>query len=139
MAVPFKDGRQSHRHDYVLQPEPLQRGVTFGVHRDKDVCGRPARRRFRGGAHCREHFAKLSAPKQCRLQCSRHCIGLFAQYHGDSARSLILSDSLADWRDRTFGLDEVFVLNATVVPMTDLSYLTLWPQGESQPLVSTLR
>jgi hypothetical protein len=31
-----------------------------------------------------------------------------------------------------------FVLNATVVPPARLSYLTLWPDGQQQPFVSTL-
>jgi hypothetical protein len=31
-----------------------------------------------------------------------------------------------------------YVLNATVVPKVSLGYLTLWPDGQSQPLVSTL-
>jgi hypothetical protein len=31
-----------------------------------------------------------------------------------------------------------FVFNATVIPSGDLGYLTLWPDGESQPVVSTL-
>jgi hypothetical protein len=31
-----------------------------------------------------------------------------------------------------------FVLNATVVPLGPLGYLTMWPQGTSQPFVSTL-
>lgn len=31
-----------------------------------------------------------------------------------------------------------YVLNATVVPSSTLGFLTLWPQGGSQPLVSTL-
>lgn len=31
-----------------------------------------------------------------------------------------------------------FVLNATVVPPASLGFLTLWPQGGTQPLVSTL-
>ncbi len=31
-----------------------------------------------------------------------------------------------------------YVLNATVVPVHSLGYLTLWPDGESQPTVSTL-
>jgi hypothetical protein len=31
-----------------------------------------------------------------------------------------------------------YVLNATVVPTTSLAYLTLWPDGENQPVVSTL-
>jgi hypothetical protein len=33
---------------------------------------------------------------------------------------------------------EAFVLNATVVPTGGLGYLTLWPENEAQPLVSTL-
>jgi hypothetical protein len=33
---------------------------------------------------------------------------------------------------------QAYVLNATVVPPALLSYLTLWPQGVTQPLVSTL-
>ena len=31
-----------------------------------------------------------------------------------------------------------YVFNATVVPNQRLGYLTLWPDGESQPTVSTL-
>ncbi len=31
-----------------------------------------------------------------------------------------------------------FVVNATVIPKTSLGYLTLWPDGQSQPVVSTL-
>ena len=33
---------------------------------------------------------------------------------------------------------KAFVFNATVVPSVDLGYLTLWPDGEAQPVVSTL-
>ncbi len=33
---------------------------------------------------------------------------------------------------------QAFVLNATVVPQHTLGYLTLWPNGASQPVVSTL-
>jgi sugar lactone lactonase YvrE len=33
---------------------------------------------------------------------------------------------------------QAYVLNATVVPPGSLGYLTLWPEGEAQPLVSTL-
>ena len=36
------------------------------------------------------------------------------------------------------GTAEGYVFNATVVPSPDLSYLTLWPDGEGQPVVSTL-
>ena len=31
-----------------------------------------------------------------------------------------------------------YTLNATVVPIAQLFFLTLWPDGEPQPLVSTL-
>jgi hypothetical protein len=34
--------------------------------------------------------------------------------------------------------DKAYVFNATVVPSGDLGYLTLWPDGETQPVVSTL-
>jgi hypothetical protein len=30
------------------------------------------------------------------------------------------------------------VFNATVIPEATLGYLTLWPQGQTKPLVSTL-
>ncbi|HVP10144.1 MAG TPA: hypothetical protein VMV94_03040, partial [Phycisphaerae bacterium] len=33
---------------------------------------------------------------------------------------------------------QAHIFNATVVPSTALGYLTLWPQGQSQPVVSTL-
>jgi hypothetical protein len=33
---------------------------------------------------------------------------------------------------------QAYVLNATVVPSGSLSYLTLWPDGQMQPYVSTL-
>ena len=33
---------------------------------------------------------------------------------------------------------KAFVLNATVIPSGTLGYLSLWPQGQAQPLVSTL-
>ena len=33
---------------------------------------------------------------------------------------------------------QAYVLNATVVPPASLGYLTLWPQGQAQPVVSTL-
>ena len=33
---------------------------------------------------------------------------------------------------------QAYVFNATVVPVGSLGYLTLWPDGEQQPVVSTL-
>jgi DNA-binding beta-propeller fold protein YncE len=38
----------------------------------------------------------------------------------------------------TSSLAQAFVLNATVIPSGELGYLTLWPDGEPQPLASTL-
>jgi hypothetical protein len=35
-------------------------------------------------------------------------------------------------------LAQAYVFNATVVPVSSLGYLTLWPDGTDQPLVSTL-
>ena len=35
-------------------------------------------------------------------------------------------------------LAQAYVFNATVVPVGALGYLTLWPDGTNQPLVSTL-
>jgi uncharacterized repeat protein (TIGR03803 family) len=35
-------------------------------------------------------------------------------------------------------LAQAYVFNATVVPVGSLGYLTLWPDGENQPVVSTL-
>ena len=33
---------------------------------------------------------------------------------------------------------EAYIFNATVVPPGSMPYLTLWPDGEQQPVVSTL-
>jgi hypothetical protein len=33
---------------------------------------------------------------------------------------------------------QAYVFNATVVPVGSLGYLTLWPDGQTQPVVSTL-
>jgi uncharacterized repeat protein (TIGR03803 family) len=35
-------------------------------------------------------------------------------------------------------LAQAYVFNATVIPVHSLGYLTLWPDGENQPVVSTL-
>jgi hypothetical protein len=36
------------------------------------------------------------------------------------------------------GQAQAYVFNATVIPRASLGYLTLWADGENQPLVSTL-
>ncbi len=33
---------------------------------------------------------------------------------------------------------QAYAFNATVIPVGSLGYLTLWPDGSAQPLVSTL-
>ena len=33
---------------------------------------------------------------------------------------------------------QAYVFNATVVPLVSLGYLALWPDGQQQPVVSTL-
>jgi hypothetical protein len=33
---------------------------------------------------------------------------------------------------------QAYVFNATAIPEVTLGYLTLWPQGQTKPLVSTL-
>ena len=38
----------------------------------------------------------------------------------------------------TSSLAQAYVFNATVVPQGGLNYLTLWPDGTNQPVVSTL-
>ena len=45
---------------------------------------------------------------------------------------------MACWVAPSWPLDRAYSLNVTVVPSGPLSYLTTWPAGKSQPLVSTL-
>jgi hypothetical protein len=49
-----------------------------------------------------------------------------------------LTVDVADSRCGPPATSEGYVFNATVVPNGSLSYLTLWPDSESQPVVSTL-
>ena len=65
----------------------------------------------------------------CRVLDTRNSSGLFSGVLAvDVANSLCAPPLTA----------EAYVLNATVVPPGILNYLTLWPFGASQPLVSTL-
>jgi hypothetical protein len=41
-------------------------------------------------------------------------------------------------RMRVARIGAAYSLNATVVPVSGLGYLTMWPAGQAQPLVSTL-
>ncbi len=69
----------------------------------------------------------VAAP--CRALDTRLTTGLFS---GTLAVNIVSNPCGLDYSA------QVFVLNATVVPQGGLGYLTLWPYGASQPLVSTL-
>ena len=45
---------------------------------------------------------------------------------------------VVDTRCAASSLAQAYVFNATVLPVSSLRYLTLWPDGENQPVVSTL-
>jgi hypothetical protein len=57
---------------------------------------------------------------------------------GNGAFSGELTVDVVDTGCGTSSLAQAYVFNATVVPQGALSYLTLWPDGTGQPLVSTL-
>ena len=72
----------------------------------------------------------------CRIADTRNATGAFG------------GPELAGGSTRTFNIPQsgcvipstavAYSLNATVVPNSTLDYLTMWPAGEAQPLVSTL-
>ena len=53
---------------------------------------------------------------------------------GGSTRSFAIPSSSCDIPATA----QAYALNVTVVPHTDLEYLTIWPTGQAQPYVSTL-
>jgi hypothetical protein len=65
----------------------------------------------------------------CRVLDTRPATGAF---NGMIAVSMSPSPCITTTTARAF------VLNATVVPPSSLAYLTLWPESQTQPLVSTL-
>lgn len=74
----------------------------------------------------------------CRIVDTRHANGTFGgpAITGNTARSFPLAQS-----GNPCGIPPgavAYSLNVTVVPVTTLSYLTIWPTGEGQPTVSTL-
>ncbi len=74
----------------------------------------------------------------CRIVDTRNANGTFGgpPIPANSARSFPLSQS---GNPCNIPSDAVaYSLNVTVVPITTLSYLTIWPTGEGQPTVSTL-
>ena len=66
----------------------------------------------------------------CRAYDSRNNNG--QPFRGERTVSMITSPCAPPTVARSY------VLNATVVPQAGLGYLTLWPDGETMPLVSTL-
>jgi hypothetical protein len=74
----------------------------------------------------------------CRVVDTRNSYGNFGgpAIQGNSSRAFPLSES-----DNPCGIPAsaiAYSLNVTVVPMGPLSYLTIWPTGEGQPVVSNL-
>jgi hypothetical protein len=67
----------------------------------------------------------------CRVLDTRNPMGSQA-FAGDLAVNVAASGCGA------LGSAESYVLNATAVPQGPLGFLTIWPQGTTQPLVSTL-
>jgi hypothetical protein len=72
----------------------------------------------------------------CRIVDTRNANGPFEgpSLVGGSARSFPIPSSSCGIPSTAAG----YSLNATVVPLQSLGYLTIWPTGEPQPLVSTL-
>jgi len=71
----------------------------------------------------------LYATAPCRVLDTRQTIGLFSGTIGVNVSGSPCGMASAA---------QAFVLNATVVPQGALGYLTLWADGQSQPVVSTL-
>jgi hypothetical protein len=69
----------------------------------------------------------------CRVFDSRH-VGSGQPFTGTLAPPVDVVDSPCG----VPATAQAYVFNTTVVPSGDLSYLTLWPDGQGQPIVSTL-
>jgi hypothetical protein len=67
----------------------------------------------------------------CRVLDTRNSGGMF---NGKRVPSINVSGSPCGIPDSARG----YVFNATVVPVGTMGYLTLWPDGQNQPLASTL-
>jgi uncharacterized repeat protein (TIGR03803 family) len=74
----------------------------------------------------------------CRIVDTRNPDGNFGgpAIQGNSARAFPLSESANPCGIPASAI--AYSLNLTAVPMGPLGYLTIWPTGEGQPLVSTL-
>jgi uncharacterized repeat protein (TIGR03803 family) len=74
----------------------------------------------------------------CRITDTRNLNGPFGgpAIAGNSSRSFPLSQSGNPCAIPSSAI--AYSLNVTVVPQTTLGYLTIWPSGEGQPVVSTM-
>jgi uncharacterized repeat protein (TIGR03803 family) len=75
----------------------------------------------------------LYAVTPCRAIDTRH-VGTGQPFSGTLSPPVDVLDSACG----ISSLAQAYVFNATVVPVVSLGYLTLWPDGTDQPLVSTL-
>ncbi len=79
------------------------------------------------------HFLPVTP---CRVADTRNAVGPFGgpTMTADSTRSFAIPQSVCGIPATALA----YSLNVTVVPEGPLSYLSLWPAGQTQPLVSTL-
>ena len=79
------------------------------------------------------HFIPITP---CRVADTRTADGPFGgpSLAGQSGRYFVIPDGTCDVPSTA----AAYSLNVTVVPYGSLGYLTVWPSGEAQPLVSTL-
>ncbi len=75
----------------------------------------------------------LYAATPCRVIDTRH-VGSGQPFSGTLSPPVDVVDSVCG----SPATAQAYVFNATVVPQGGLGYLTLWPDGQSRPLVSTL-
>ncbi len=71
-------------------------------------------------------------PLPCRAFDTR--LGRGGEFSGELVIDILENENFCAVSDQA----QAYVLNATVVPVVPLGYLTLWPDGESQPTVATL-
>lgn len=78
----------------------------------------------------------LYTASPCRIADTRNATGMFGGpvMEGGTIRTFPVTLSTCNIPTTA----QAFSLNATVVPAGGLGYLTLWPSGKAQPLVSTL-
>lgn len=79
-------------------------------------------------------FVPLASP--CRVVDTRNPDGPFGgpQLAGDTTRAFYIPSSSCNIPSSALA----FALNLTVVPVTSLGYLSIWPSGQPKPLVSTM-